>query len=310
MRKHLRAALVGLSLSGAVTLSSPVSAAEVRYETVTVDGIKIFYRESGDPSKPTMLLLHGFPSSSAMFRKLIPLLSDQFHLFAPDYPGMGNSEAPAADKFHATFDSLAGVVQDFATQVGAKHFVIYMQDFGGPVGMRMAVQHPDQVDGLIFQNTPISLSGWDQARLKAVESNVGAMTPEKRAAIESRVSIATSILLHQKGARTPENLDPDSWAVDALALADPEKRRIMTDLQIDIPSNLSLYSSWQQYLRSAAPPTLVVWGKTDPIFVPEGANAIKQANPGASVHFYNTGHFALDEDSQEIARAITGFFAH
>jgi pimeloyl-ACP methyl ester carboxylesterase len=299
-----------LSLCVVLPAYEKAYAAEVLYQHATVDGIKIFYRESGDPSKPTIMLLHGFPSSSAMFRKLIPLLSDRFHLVAPDYPGMGNSEAPPPEKFHATFDGLGTVVHDFASQIGAKHFIIYMQDFGGPVGMRIAVDHPEMVDGLIFQNTPISLSGWDPSRLSAVQSNIGNLTPDKRAAIESRVSIATSSFLHQKGATQPEQLDPDSWAIDALALADPEKRRIMTDLQMDIPSNFSLYPKWQEYLKSRMPKTLVVWGQNDPIFTTEGAEAIKQANPNASVHLYNTGHFALDENSAEIAEAIKDIFAH
>lgn len=289
-------------------LYSSAHAAEVQYKQVVVDGMKIFYREAGDASKPTILLLHGFPSSSTMFRTLIPLLSEKYHLVAPDYPGMGNSEAPPADKFHATFDSVATVIQHFTAQIGTDHFILYMQDFGGPIGMRIAVREPEAVDGVIIQNTPISLDGWDPARLKAIQANTGPVTPEKRAAAEARVSNATSLLLHQKGAANPENLDPDNWAVDALALSDPEKRRVMTDLQLDIPSNFAVYPEWQRYLQTKQPSTLVVWGKNDPIFAVRGAQAVKDSNPKAVVRLYDTGHFALDEDGPQIASEIEKHF--
>ena len=282
----------------------------VQYRHAVVDGISIFYREAGDPRKPTILLLHGFPSSSFMFRDLIPLLSGQFHLVAPDYPGMGYSEAPPASKFIATFDGVAGVVGDFVAQLHLTRYILYMQDFGGPVGMRLALKHPEQVAGLIIQNTPISLDGWDPARLKAVQANAGPATPEKRAAIEARVIETTAIQLHQAGAAHPEKLNPDSWADDAFALSDPEKKRIMTDLQLDIPTNLDLYPSWQDYIRTRKPRTLVVWGRNDPVFAAAGAETVKKLNPTAEVHLYNTGHFALNEESADIAIQIRRFFAH
>jgi pimeloyl-ACP methyl ester carboxylesterase len=282
----------------------------VQYRHAVVDGINIFYREAGDPRKPTILLLHGFPSSSFMFRDLIPLLSSQFHLVAPDYPGMGYSEAPPASKFTATFDSVAGVVGDFVAQQHLTRYILYMQDFGGPVGMRLALKHPEQVAGLIIQNSPISLDGWDPTRLKGVQANAGPATPEKRAAVEARVIEATAIQLHQAGAAHPEQLNPDSWADDAFALSDPGKKRIMTDLQLDIPTNLDLYPSWQDYIRTRKPRTLVVWGRNDPIFAAAGAETIKKLNPTAEVHLYNTGHFALNEESADIAIQIRRFFAH
>jgi pimeloyl-ACP methyl ester carboxylesterase len=279
--------------------SEPVS-----YRYVNVDGIRIFYREAGDPAKPTILLLHGFPSSSHMFRDLIPKLSSDFHLIAPDYPGMGFSEAPSAEKFSATFDSVAKVMEDFVTQVGEKKVIIYEQDFGGPVGMRLALHHPDWINGLIIQNTPISLDGWDPERLKAVRANLGPVTPEKRAAAESRVSAATAEFLYRSGARNPSALNPDAWASDELSISKPENRRIMTDLQLDIPSNLVQYPLWQSYLRQHKPKTLVVWGVRDPIFTTEGALAVRKEIPDAEIHFYNTGHFALEEASDDIAWQI------
>jgi pimeloyl-ACP methyl ester carboxylesterase len=282
----------------------------VQYKHAVVDGINIFYREAGDTDKPTILLLHGFPSSSFMFRDLIPRLSGQFHLVAPDYPGMGYSEAPAASKFTATFDSVADVMGDFTAQLHLAKYILYMQDFGGPVGMRIALKHPEQVSGLIIQNSPVSLDGWDPARLKAVQANTGSTTPEKRAATEARVVEATAIQLHQAGAAHPESLNPDSWADDAFALSDPEKKRIMTDLQLDIPSNLDQYPAWQDYIRVKKPRTLVVWGRNDPIFSATGAETIRKLNPSAEVHLYNTGHFALNEDSEDIAAQIRRFYAH
>jgi pimeloyl-ACP methyl ester carboxylesterase len=292
-----------------VVANAAADATAIRYRHTTVDNIDIFYREAGNPNGPTLLLLHGFPSSSTMFRDLMPSLADRFHVVAPDYPGMGASEAPAADKFTPTFDNLATVMTDFAALLNLSHYILYMQDFGGPVGMRMAVRNPERVNGLIIQNSPVSLDGWDAKRLAAVQAGaVGPTMPEKRAAAAARVVQATSNLLHQYGAAHPEQLNPDSWAVDAYALNDPEKRRIMTDLQLDIPSSLALYPVWQDYLRSRQPRTLVVWGRNDPIFSPNGGDIVKTLIPAAEVRYYNTGHFALEENGADIAGEIRRYF--
>jgi pimeloyl-ACP methyl ester carboxylesterase len=304
LRALLFGALAGLGLSLSAAHADPV-----QYRYATADGIRIFYREAGNPQSPTILLLHGFPSSSFMFRDLIPLLAGQFHLVAPDYPGMGYSDAPPATQFTPTFDSLANVMEDFAAQLHLSRFILYMQDFGGPVGMRIALKYPDRIEGLIIQNSPVSLDGWNPARLKAVQDNAGPNTPAKRAAAEARVVEATAIQLHQAGAAHPDQLNPDSWADDAFALSDPEKKRIMTDLQLDIPANLAAYPAWQDYIRSRKPRTLVVWGQNDPIFAAAGAETVKTLNPAAEVHLYNTGHFALNENSADIAAAIRQFFS-
>jgi pimeloyl-ACP methyl ester carboxylesterase len=303
-RNGVLGALAGLGL-----LLSAARADTVRYRYATVDGIRIFYREAGSSSAPTILLLHGFPSSSFMFRDLIPLLSGQFHLVAPDYPGMGYSEAPPAAQFTPTFDNVAAVIDDFTVQLHLSRSILYMQDFGGPVGMRLALKHPDRIAGLIIQNSPVSLDGWNPDRLKAVQALAGSITDEKRATVAGRVVEATAIQLHQAGAAHPERLDPDSWADDAFALSDPDKRRIMTDLQLDIPSNLSAYPAWQDYIRTRKPKTLVVWGQNDPIFAAAGAEAVKTLNPAAEIHLYNTGHFALNEESADIATRIRRLFA-
>jgi pimeloyl-ACP methyl ester carboxylesterase len=284
-------------------------AVEVSYKHATVDGIKIFYREAGDKSKPTLLLLHGFPSSSHEFRDLIPLVSQNFHVIAPDYPGMGYSDAPPADKFTPTFDNVTSVIEKFVVTLGDPHLIVYMTDFGGPVGMRMAVDHPDWISGLIFQNANISVEGLDPARRKRNDAISGEITPEKRALAESHVSLATALSLYQHGTRNPAALNPDAWTNDAVALANPDSRRIMTDLQLNIPTNGALYPVWQAYLHTYQPRTLVVWGKNDPILLVAGAEAVKQEVPDAVIHYYDTGHFALEEDHVDIGRQINEFFA-
>lgn len=283
--------------------------AETHYRYATIDGRKLFYREAGDVDKPTILLLHGFPSSSHMFRDLIPALEADFHVLAPDYPGMGNSEAPPADGPALTFDALARSIDRFVQQQGVKNAVLYMQDFGGPVGMRLATLHPQWVRGLIIQNTPVSLDGWEPSRLQGVQASSGPQTPEKRAAAQARVVLATDLFLYRHGARDPDSLNPDAWTNDAFALGDPDKRRVMTDLQLDIVSNLALYPQWQAYLQKNRPTTLVVWGDGDPIFVPQGADAIKAFVPGAQIQHYATGHFALEEEHGDIAQRIVRAFA-
>jgi pimeloyl-ACP methyl ester carboxylesterase len=302
-----------LALMAAVALLAcselNVQAAEVAYKYATVDDIKIFYREAGDPAKPTILLLHGFPSSSHQFRDLIPLLSDNFHVVAPDYPGMGYSEAPSADKFTPTFDNLTNIMTDFVQSVAGKHLIVYMTDFGGPVGMRMAVAHPDWVTGLVFQNANISLDGVDPARIKRNEQNATAISPARQAEAEAHVSMATALLLYKQGTRHPDALNPDAWTNDEHAILDPQSRRIMTQLQLDTPANIALFPVWQEYMRTRQPNSLVVWGRGDRFFLRAGADAIKKLVPAAEVHNYDTGHFALEEDHVDIAKQINRFFA-
>lgn len=286
-----------------------VAADNVKYKFVNVEGSKIFYREAGDPRKPTIVLLHGFPSSSHMFRDLIPELDDRFHVIAPDYPGMGNSEPPNGAKSKVTFDTVTDSVEKFVDKIGVSSAILYMQDFGGPVGMRLAVRRPEWIRGLVIQNIPISLDGWEASRLTAVQASKGPETPAKRTAAEGRVVLATDMFLYRHGARRPEELNPDAWTNDAFALANPDSRRVMTDLQLDIPSNLELYPVWQNYLRTKHPKTLVVWGDGDPIFVPRGADAVRDFVPDAVVRHYDTGHFALEEEHVDIARRVIEMFA-
>jgi pimeloyl-ACP methyl ester carboxylesterase len=293
----------------ALILASAASAQSASYHTMQVDGTALFYREAGDPGKPTILLLHGFPSSSHMFRDLIRPLARQFHVLAPDYPGMGNSEAPPETQGAVTFDRVAAAIDTFLTRAGHGPVVLYMQDFGGPIGMRLALKRPDDIAGLVFQNTPVSLDGWNPARLAAVQASVLATPPARRAAAEQRVTLATAQYLYRQGARHPEALNPDAWTNDAYALGIAADRRVMTDLQVDIAANLTLYPDWQAYLRTRQPPTLVVWGKGDPLFAPAGAETLRRLVPAATVVYYDTGHFALEEDSVDIAQRILTRFA-
>jgi len=302
----LKSLAIAASLSVLVAATS--QAAEVAYRYTSVDGIKIFYREAGDPRKPTILMLHGFPSSSHEFRDVIPLLSTDFHVLAPDYPGMGYSEVPSAEKFTPTFEHLADLTENFLAGLGEEQVIVYMTDFGGPVGMRLAVKHPDWISGIVFQNAVISVDGIDPARRLRDEAISGSPTAEKRAVAESHVSLSTALLLYQHGARNPVGLNPDAWTNDAAALENLESRRIMTDLQLDIPANVAAFPTWQKYLRVHQPRTLVVWGRNDPIFLPAGAEAVKKEVPSAEIHYYDTGHFALEEDYIDIAAQIRKFF--
>jgi hypothetical protein len=197
----------------------------------------------------------------------------------------------------------------FVENLGDKHLIVYMTDFGGPVGMRMAVSHPDWISGLVFQNANISLDGVDPARLKRNQENAAGITPARRAEAEAHVSMATALLLYRQGTRNPAALNPDAWTNDEHALLDPRSRRIMTDLQLDTPANIALFPVWQDYMRARQPKSLVVWGKGDRFFLPAGADAIKKLVPATEVHNYDTGHFALEEDHVDIAKQINRLFA-
>ncbi|WP_156414052.1 alpha/beta fold hydrolase [Bordetella sp. N] len=289
--------------------SARAETSDVSTRYMDVDGIRIFYREAGVVTAPTILLLHGFPSSSHMFRTLIPKLSERFHVIAPDYPGMGFSDAPPESRFPATFDGVASVMERFVEQMKIRHAVLYEQDFGGPVGMRLALHHPERVDGLAIQNTPISLDGWNPERLNAILANQKLPPEQRRRETEKRVAPATVEFLYHQGTRHPEALDPASWAVDEWVMRDAERVRVMTSLQLDIPSNFSQYPVWQAYLAKYQPKTLVVWGVGDPIFTRAGADAVKRFVPAADVRYYPTGHFALEEDAEDIAGQIVRTFA-
>jgi pimeloyl-ACP methyl ester carboxylesterase len=274
-----------------------------------LQALGLFYREAGDPSKPTIVLLHGFPSSSYQFHDLIPRLADRFHVIAPDYPGMGFSEAPAPTVLRPTFDGVATVIDAFIAQRPPGPLILYLHDIGGPIGMRIATAHPERIAGLIFQNFTISMEGWNPERLKVYERLGGPETPEKLAETEQFATVERDMFLHKKGARQPDALNPDNWAMDAYAFSIAASRVFMSRLFMNLTTNIQHYPEWTAYLKDRQPKTLIVWGRNDPLILPAAAEAVKQVVPAADLRYFDGGHFVLDEYADEIAEAIIETFS-
>ena len=278
----------------------------IAYKTADVDGLSVFYREAGAADAPTLLLLHGYPSSSHMFRDLIPLLADEFHLVAPDLPSFGKSDMPDRDKFDYTFDHLADVIDRFTEVLGLDRFAIYVFDYGAPVGFRIATRHPDRITAIITQNgnayTDGISDGWG-----AVKAYWKDPSPANREGIRSMVAPETTIWQYTHGVPDVTMVSPDGYGLDNFYLARPGADEIQLDLLLNYASNLEQYPAWQQYLRTSQPPVLAIWGSNDPFFIPPGAEAFKRDVPGADVRFLPTGHFALETHVDEIANAIIDF---
>ena len=279
------------------------------FKTADVAGQRIFYREAGDPSKLNIVLLHGFPTSSHQFRDLIPCLADRFHVIAPDYPGMGHSEAPDPTVLRPTFDDVAMVIDAFIAQCAPGPLILYLHDIGGPIGMRIAMAHPERIAGLIFQNFTTSVEGWNPERLKVYERLGGPETPEKLAETEQFATVERSMVLHRKGARQPDALNPDNWAMDAYAFSIAANRIFMSRLFMNLTTNIQHYPEWTAYLKDRQPKTLIVWGRNDPLILPAAAEFVKQVVPAADVRYFDAGHFALDENADAIAEAIIETFS-
>jgi pimeloyl-ACP methyl ester carboxylesterase len=280
----------------------------IKYRSADVDGLKVFYREAGAAGAPALLLLHGFPSASHMFRDLIPLLAGRFHIVAPDLPGFGQSDMPARSKFTYTFDNVAGVIDRFTEVVGLKRFAVYVFDYGAPTGFRIAVKHPDRITGIISQNGNAyeeGLSeGWTPIRAywqKPSQAN--------RDALRSFLTPETTRWQYVHGVADETTVSPDGLSLDNLYLARPGADEVQLDLFGDYKSNVALYPTFQNYFRTHKPPFLAVWGKNDPFFLPPGAEAFKRDIPKAEVQFFDTGHFALETHHQEIGAAISSFLA-
>ena len=280
----------------------------IRYRTATVDGLKLFYRDAGSPEHPTLLLLHGFPSSSHMFRNLIPLLADRFHVVAPDLPGFGFSDAPERTAFNYTFDNLAGVIGRFVDVLGLRRYAIYVFDYGAPVGFRLALARSQQVAAIISQNGNAyeeGLStGWNPIQKYWQEPSAA-----NREALRTFLTPETTRWQYLHGVSDETLVAPESYALDSALLARPGNDEIQLDLFLDYASNVALYPTFHEYFRAKQPPLLAVWGKNDPFFLPPGAEAFRRDNPNAEVHFFDTGHFALETHTQEIAAAIQAFLA-
>jgi pimeloyl-ACP methyl ester carboxylesterase len=284
------------------------AAPEIRttYQTVEVDGQSIFYREAGPKNAPTVLLLHGFPSSSHMFRNLIPALADQFHVVAPDYPGFGNSSMPAVGEFDYTFDHLADVIDAFAARIGLTSYALYVQDYGAPIGFRLAVKHPERIRALVIQNGNAYEEGlrdfWTPIKAYWREP-----TDEHRATLAKSLELDATRWQYTHGVRRPELISPDNWIVDQYLLDRPGNKAIQLQLFYSYGSNPALYPQWQEYFRRYQPPTLIVWGKNDAIFPAEGAYPYQRDLKDLEFHLLDTGHFALEEEGDTIARLMRRF---
>jgi pimeloyl-ACP methyl ester carboxylesterase len=278
----------------------------IRYQHAIVDGAKIFYREAGPKTAPTLLLLHGFPTSSHMFRNLIPALADRYRVIAPDLPGFGFSDAPERKRFRSTFEQLAKVIDTFTQTIGIERYAIYVFDYGAPVGFRLALAHPERVTAIISQNGNAYAEGLSQG-WNPIQKYWKEPTPENRAALRDFLTPEATKSQYLYGVQDETLVAPEAYQLDSALLARPGNDEIQLDLFLDYASNVALYPTFQEYFRSKRPPLLAVWGKNDPFFLPPGAEAFKRDNPNAEVHFYNTGHFALETHHREIADAIREF---
>ena len=278
----------------------------VRFETADVDGLKVFYRSAGDPSAPTVLLLHGFPSASHMFRDLIPELAGTYHIVAPDLPGFGLTEQPARDVFAYTFDTIATVVSRFTEVLGLARFAIYVFDYGAPVGFRLALAHPDRVSAIVSQNGNAYLEGLSDA-WAPIKAYWDEPTQANRDALRGFLTPQTTLFQYTHGVSDPGLVSPDGRNLDDFYLARPGRDEIQLDLLGDYKTNVALYGDIQAYLRDKRPPLLAIWGKNDPFFVPPGAEAFKRDVPDAEVRFVDSGHFALETHAREIGAAMLDF---
>jgi pimeloyl-ACP methyl ester carboxylesterase len=277
-----------------------------RYRHATVDGFKIFYREAGPQSAPTILLLHGFPTSSHMFRNLMPALADRHHVVAPDLPGFGFSDAPDRKRFRYTFENLAKIINSLTETIGLKNYTIYVFDYGAPVGLRLALAHPERITAIISQNGNAYEEGLSQG-WNPIQKYWKEPTPENRATLREFLTPEATKWQYLHGVQDTTLVAPEAYELDSALLARPGNDEIQLDLFLDYASNVALYPKFQEYFRTKLPSMLAVWGKSDPFFLPPGAEAFKRDNPGAEVRFYDTGHFALETHHQEIAGAIRDF---
>jgi len=311
--RYLTTAAAALILSGGLLgpaqAAAPAPSTRVTlYKTVDVDGLEIFYREAGPKDAPTILLLHGFPTSSQMFRDLIPALSDRFHLVAPDYPGFGQSAMPSVEAFDYSFDRLAQVMDGFLETLGIERYSLYLMDYGAPVGFRLAVKHPERVQALIVQNGNAYEEGlgefWQPFRAYWADRNETTAAP-----LADFLQLEATRWQYTHGTRDGAAINPDNWIVDQYFLDRPGNREIQLQLFYDYGSNPPLYPQWQAYLRAYQPPTLVVWGQNDVIFPAAGAHPYKRDLTNVEFYLLDTGHFALEEDGDVIAERIRAFLS-
>lgn len=307
-------ATAGLALSTAPAIAAPAAPAAatklapvtVHYRTAQVEGVSMFYREAGPADGPVVLLLHGFPTSSHMFRNLIPMLADRYHVIAPDYPGFGESGAPDHKTFAYTFAHYADMVDGLMGQLGAKRYAMYVMDYGAPVGYRLALKHPERVSGLIVQNGNAYVEGlgdfWNPIKAYWADGS-----QKNREALSMLVSPEITKFQYTDGVKDLSRIDPDNWSHDQALLDRPGNKDIQLDLFKDYGTNVPLYPQFQAFFRDRKPPTLIVWGKNDKIFPEPGAHPYLRDLPNAEMHILDTGHFALEDKLDEMAPLIRDF---
>jgi pimeloyl-ACP methyl ester carboxylesterase len=276
------------------------------YKTLAVDGLDIFYREAGPAGAPTLLFLHGFPSSSRMWEPLLSRLADGFHLVAPDYPGFGHSSAPSPDAFAYTFDNIAAIIERFAEMLGLARYVLVLQDYGGPVGFGLALSRPERVRAIVVQNAVAHQEGlgplWDTRKAFWADRQ-----PNEAKLRANLMSCEAAKQRHVGTSPHPDQYDPDLWSDEFAFLSRPGQDRIQSDLFYDYRTNVASYPKWQAWLRERQPPTLVAWGAFDPSFTVAGAHAYARDVPNAEVHVLEAGHFALDEAADDVAGLMRRF---
>jgi pimeloyl-ACP methyl ester carboxylesterase len=278
----------------------------IRYKYALVDGKKIFYREAGPVGAPAILLLHGFPTSSHMFRNLIPSLAASYRVVAPDLPGFGFSDAPDRKNFRYSFENLAKVIDGFVEAIGLNRFAIYVFDYGAPVGLRLALARPERVTAIISQNGNAYEEGLSEG-WNPIQRYWKEPTPQNREALRDFLKPEATKWQYVHGVQDETQIAPEAYTLDSALLARPGNDEIQLDLFLDYASNVALYPKFQEYFRTRQVPILAVWGKNDPFFLPPGAEAFKRDNPKSEVRFYQTGHFALETHHREIAGAIRDF---
>lgn len=285
-----------------------IQTTKVSHRTVQVRDLDVFYREAGPEDAPAVLLLHGFPTSSQMFRNLIPALADRYRVLAPDYPGFGHSAMPPRDEFAYTFDNLAGVVEEFTEVLGLPKYALYVQDYGAPVGYRLAARHPDRITAIVVQNGNAYEEGLDNDFWKPLKAYWrDSASPEKRNALRAFLTVEATRWQYTHGVPHPEFVAPDGWTTDQYLLDRKGNDEIQLDLFLSYGSNPPLYPQWQEYFRKYQPPALIVWGRNDLIFPAAGAGPYRRDLKTVEFHLLDAGHFALESDGDLIARLMRDF---